>query len=89
MNLNKKPRKPSSDKGIIRKEKKKIYNCPKCDYKSHKTTDYKRHYLNNHGTIEERKKQFKYYCSLCDFGTYNKKSYEIHISKNKVHLRKL
>ncbi len=26
------------------------------------------HKLNNHSTIEEKKKEFKYYCSYCDFG---------------------
>ncbi len=28
------------------------------------------HKLNNHSSIEEKKKEFKYYCSHCDFGCF-------------------
>ncbi len=31
----------------------------------------KQHKLNEHGTIEEREKEFKYYCKDCDFGTFS------------------
>lgn len=33
-------------------------------------SNYKLHYLNNHGSKEERKKEFKYYCDECDFGCF-------------------
>ncbi len=45
--------------------------------------------LNNHSTIEERKKQFSYYCDDCDFGVYIKSSYDKHIKTNKHKMRSI
>ena len=54
-----------------RKDKKKDeYKCDKCDYTTTNESNYKLHYLNNHGSKEERKKEFKYYCEKCDFGCF-------------------
>jgi hypothetical protein len=43
----------------------------------------KQHILNEHGTLEEREKDFKYYCKLCDFGSFSKNIYENHIISDK------
>jgi ribosomal protein L35 len=42
--------------------------CDLCDYIPTKTTNLKLHYLNKHGTKEERQKDFTFYCNKCDFG---------------------
>ena len=70
-------RKPRSDR------KQEIYKCNKCDYSSKTENNYKSHYLNNHGTKEEKKKGFKYYCEKCDFGTFIEQCHIIHIETEK------
>ena len=35
----------------------------------------KLHILNNHSSIEEKKKGFKYYCETCNYGVINEKKY--------------
>ena len=61
--------------------------CIKCDYKTKNKTTMKQHKLNEHGTIEEREKEFKYYCKDCDFGTFSIDIIEKH-KKTKKHLRR-
>ncbi len=56
----------------IRSDFKEEKKCIHCEYTTRKNVSLKQHYLNNHGTIEERKKEFKYYCDNCDFGTFIK-----------------
>lgn len=46
------------------------YVCEKCKYMTTNESNYRLHYLNNHGTKEERKSGFKYYCEKCDFGCF-------------------
>ena len=69
----------------IRKDKKHDrYKCENCDFITTNETNYKIHYLNNHGTKEERKEGFKkYYCEKCDFGCFVKTSYEKHLETKK------
>jgi len=74
-------RKTRSDK------KTDLYKCDICDYSSTNEYNYKTHYLNNHATIKEKKKQFTYYCDVCNFGTFIKTCYDIHL-ETKKHKRK-
>ena len=55
-----------------RKERsdKTLHECKECEYKNYNKINYMNHYLNNHGSIEERKNTFPYYCDLCDFGIF-------------------
>ena len=62
----------------IRSNYKGEYKCEKCDYSNINKYNYKEHYLNHHGTLEEREKEFKYYCKDCDYGTYSKKFIDNH-----------
>lgn len=72
------------------KEKKehKIYKCDKCNYTSKNVNNYLTHTLNNHDTIENRKKSFKYYCTICDFGVFTESLYKKHVS-TKSHIMKI
>lgn len=63
--------------------KKDIYKCDLCEYSSTNEHNYKTHFLNNHSTKEERKKQFTYYCDRCDFGNFIESCYETHINTKK------
>jgi hypothetical protein len=65
-----------------RKSKKviEIYKCDNCEYENEHKYNYIAHKLNNHGTKEERKEQFKYYCDVCDMGTFSKSVHEIHVN---------
>ena len=51
-----------------RSDYKEPIKCNYCNYETKNITTLKMHKLNNHSTIEEKKKEFKYYCSYCDFG---------------------
>jgi len=59
------------------------FKCAVCGYESTNEFNYKSHYLNNHSTKEDKKKDFKYYCECCDFGTFVKTCYELHIKTQK------
>ena len=41
-------------------------------------TNMKQHILINHGTKEDREKEFTYYCKYCDYGTFSKPLYKTH-----------
>ncbi len=71
----------------VRKDKKLIEQCNKCDYKTTSNTNMKMHFLNYHASIKEREEQFKYYCHSCNFGTFSQKIYSTHL-KTKKHQRK-
>lgn len=73
-----------------RSDKKNIsgFKCDVCGYKSNNEFNYKGHYLNNHGTKEEKKKEFKYYCECCDFGTFVDTCYNLHIETKKHNTKK-
>ena len=68
----------------IKKKAVEIYQCNDCEYNTIKKSNYLTHKLNNHSSIEERKKEFKYYCDICDFGVFTESSYKKHI-ESKVH----
>ena len=55
----------------IRSDKTENKKCEKCNYETRNSTTLKQHYLNIHGTLEEREKEFKYYCKLCNYGTFS------------------
>jgi hypothetical protein len=67
-------------------DKKDPYKCVECEYKTKNKTMYKQHILNEHSTIEIRKKEFKFYCELCDFGTFSKDINNNHLNSKK-HLK--
>lgn len=66
-----------------RSDKQDPYKCEKCNYETKNIYTYKQHKLNEHGTIEDKKKEFTYYCEYCDFGTFSKDIYEKHNNTNK------
>jgi hypothetical protein len=57
--------------------------CEKCEYKTKNKTTLKTHKLSKHGTVEEKKKEFRYYCEVCDYGTYSKDAIEFHNNTKK------
>lgn len=60
-----------------------IYECKKCKYTTTVGSNYKLHVLNNHSTIEEKKKEFPFYCEDCDFGTFGKSYFTKHLATTK------
>ena len=62
------------------------HKCSDCAYTTPNNVNILLHKLNNHATIEERKKGFKYYCELCNFGVFAESSFTIH-NKSKSHTR--
>ena len=61
-----------------RSDTKGPYICIKCNKHTINMNALKQHKLNEHGTLEEREKEFKYYCKICDFGTFSKNIYVSH-----------
>ncbi len=55
-----------------KKDIKPPLKCEKCEYQTKNKLMMLQHKLNEHSTIEERKKEFKYYCKKCDYGTISK-----------------
>ncbi len=73
-----------------KKQIKKIpitHKCEKCEFTSTHFYNFKTHILNNHSSIDERKKQFPYYCECCDYGIFSKDNFDKHLLK-KRHLTK-
>ena len=64
------------------------YNCNKYNYKSINPHNYESHYLNNHGTSNERQLKFTYYCVICDCGSFSKRNYDMHM-KTKHHIKRV
>ena len=58
-------------------------NIGDCIYECNSKIKFRLHILNNHSTVEERKKGFKYYCEVCDTGRASKKEIETHLKTNK------
>jgi len=67
-------------------ENKVSYKCTNCVYTTTNNVNILLHKLNNHSTMEERKKGFKYYCELCNFGVFAESTFELH-KKSKSHIR--
>jgi hypothetical protein len=63
------------------------FKCEKCDYNTKNLTTLKQHKLNEHSTLDERKKTFTFYCELCDFGTFSKDIFKNH-NKTDKHKRR-
>jgi len=62
-----------------------IINCECCKYQSLAQILIDIHYMQNHATIEERKKYYKFYCDQCDYGTRAEITYKIHcITKHDI-----
>ena len=72
-----------------RKERsdKTLHECKECEYKNYNKINYMNHYLNNHGSIEERKDQFMFYCDICDFGAFADSIFEKHKNTEKHQLK--
>ena len=66
-----------------RSDIKEPYKCDKCLYETKNIVVFKQHKLTEHGTKEEREKEFKFYCKCCDIGTFSKDIYEKHICSDK------
>jgi hypothetical protein len=62
-----------------RSDTKDEHKCLKCSFHSKNFTNYRQHYLNYHGTREERERGFKYYCNICDYGTFSDAFYDKHL----------
>ena len=59
------------------------YKCDKCQYENKNVFAFKQHILNNHSSIEEKKKEYTYFCDLCGFGTFSENSLNIHNNSKK------
>ena len=52
-----------------RTDKQGEFKCNICNlYSTRQKSTLKIHILNNHSSIEEKKKEYKYYCEYCDIG---------------------
>jgi hypothetical protein len=71
-----------------KKDEPKKYICEKCNYNTINIYNYKTHMLNNHSSLEEKKKEFTYYCEACNYGIFNKDNYEKHLLTKK-HLSRI
>ena len=72
-----------------RTDRKEELQCNICNiYKTKQKSTMKLHILNNHTSIDEKKKQFTYYCECCDFGILSESRYNNHL-KTKKHKIKL
>ncbi len=80
-------RKERIDKNKNRVEDKIKYECKICNITFNHITNYKCHNLNNHSTIEIRKKEFPFYCIECDVGTFSKAKFDSHC-QTKIHINK-
>jgi len=70
-----------------RTDKKGELKCSICNlYITKQQSTMKLHILNNHSSIEEKKKGFKFYCEVCDYGIINESKYNEHLetSKHKI-----
>ena len=68
----------------IRNDKKENIKCNICNlYTSRHSTNMKLHILNNHTSIEDKKKNFKFYCATCDYGVINERKYNEHLETTK------
>ncbi len=61
-----------------RSDYKGAYKCEKCNYETINKITFKQHILNNHSSIEEKKKEYTLFCELCGFGTFSKDIMEKH-----------
>ena len=59
-----------------------------CDYETNTKFNLTMHILNNHSTVEERKKGFPFYCEPCDVGRGSEKELETHL-KTKKHEKQI
>ena len=66
-----------------RSDTKDEHKCTKCSFHTKNITNLRQHFLNYHGTKEERESGFKYYCSVCDYGTFADNFYERHLTTHK------
>ncbi len=66
-----------------RSDLKEPFKCDKCDYNTKNLTTLKQHKLNEHSTLDERKKTFTFYCELCDFETFSKDIFKNHNETDK------
>ena len=63
-----------------RTDKKEELQCNICNiYKTKQKSTMKLHILNNHSSIEEKKKGFKVYCEVCDYGIDSETKYLHHL----------
>lgn len=68
-------------------KEKNNYKCQYCSYETSNKNNYLTHTLNNHESLENRKKTFKYYCECCNVGVFTKSAYNKHQQTN-IHQRK-
>ncbi len=69
------------------KKEKKIHQCEKCEFTSTHIYNFKTHLLNNHSTVEEKKKEYPYYCECCDYGIFSKDSFDKHLLTKKHYMK--
>ncbi len=67
-----------------RSDKKEERICPHCDlYITRQPTNLKLHILNNHSTIDERRREFPFYCDLCNSGFMKTTGLDRHLTTRK------
>ena len=75
-----------------RTDKKEELKCSICNlYTTKQPTTLKLHILNNHSSIEEKKKEYKYYCEYCDIGYVVEYKFNTHLNtlKHKIKISTL
>jgi len=75
-----------SDYGKKRGKRVPLHKCIHCDYTHASNMAVKTHYLFNHASEEERKKEYKFYCDFCKFGCMSKHAYDRHKNTKKHQL---
>jgi hypothetical protein len=71
-----------------RTDRKEELKCSICNlYTTKQESTMKLHILNNHSSIEEKKKGFKYYCEKCNYGINNELKFKEHLETKKHKIR--
>jgi len=76
----------------IRADRQEELKCTICNlYSTKQHSTLKIHILNNHSSIEEKKKEYKYYCEYCNIGYLVEDKFNIHLDtlKHKIKISTL
>ena len=65
------------------KKRVSLHKCSNCSYAHPSNRTVKTHYLFNHASEEERKKEYKYYCDKCLYGSMTVHGWEKHLETKK------
>ena len=67
-----------------RTDLKEEFKCSICNiYTTKQPTNMKLHILNNHSSIEDKKKEYTYYCEYCNIGYFIENKFNSHLKTMK------